>query len=780
MNSSACDQGCRSLFQFVDTHRRFSIPRPTLPLAGRLLVRPFLACVALGCFVFVAGCQKAATPAPEYCDADFAPATPTASATAAPDVPEPVTSAEPASIEPPAPSSATFQAEAALLDSTEGATDHPAAPSGTTEQQTNASASGETPHGPADASPNTKPNTQIETPAQHAPAGAAANHLSGESSPYLRMHVHNPVDWYPWGDEALKKARDEKKLIFLSVGYSSCYWCHVMERESFMDEEIARFLNEHFVCIKVDREERPDVDSIYMLAVQLITRRGGWPMSVFLTPDGEPFFGGTYFPARNGDRPGSPGFLTVIQKIHGLWSSQPELARETAAKVTQAVRTEMQGQTVSPEVTLDASLSEKLQLTFARDFDPQYGGFGFDPNDEARPKFPEASNLVFLLDCVERTGNEDCRRMLLMTLERMAEGGIWDHVGGGFHRYSTDRSWTIPHFEKMLYDNGQLMSVYARAYQLTKQDEYRSIVDQIAAWLQREMLQPEGGYAAALDAESEREEGKYYRWTNDELKQVLADDYARWASYFVMGPDEAPNFEEKYVVLRLRAPWSELATKASLSFSQLDQQLAAGRSRLLHQRDQRIRPLTDQKVLCSWNGLVVRGLADAGRYTGNSEHTTAAARAAEFILQELRGTDGRLLRTYSAGQAKLTAYLDDYAFAIDGLIALHQATGDARWLNEADQLMQAQLEAFEDPQQAGFFYTARDHESPLVRAKLWSDEAIPAGNSVSAANLLYLAKHLERPDYKTKAERLVLQATPMLQQYPRLAPRLISLIAELQ
>ncbi len=770
MNPFASDRGfCSSPSADVprDARRSALVVR-----FGRSMSLLVLMCSGM---ILGSGCQKSETPAPEYCDADLAPASPSSATSGTASKTEKESTADAAaqgqsSPEDSAPESATFQADPALLGSEPESENAPENSQTANAQKSIADSTGES-------SDSATPSGTEPAPAKH---DAPANHLSGESSPYLKMHVHNPVDWYPWGEEALKKARDEQKLIFLSVGYSSCYWCHVMERESFMDEEIARFLNEHFVCIKVDREERPDVDSIYMLAVQLITQRGGWPMSVFMTPEGEPFFGGTYFPARDGDRPGSPGFLTVIRKIHGLWSEQPELARETAAKVTQAVRTEMQGRTVSPDVALDPSLIEKLQQALARDFDPQYGGFGFDPNDAQRPKFPEASNLVFLLDCVQRTGNEECRRMLLMTLDKMAEGGIWDHVGGGFHRYSTDRSWTIPHFEKMLYDNGQLLSVYARAYQLTKQEEYRWIVDKTAAWLNREMLQSDGGYAAALDAESEREEGKYYRWTHDELKDLLAADHDLWTKVFAFAQDEPPNFEETYVVLRLRAPWPKLAEQQSQTFQQLDQQLATGRARLLAHRDQRIRPLTDKKVLCSWNGLVIRGLADAGRFTENPEHTAAAVKAAESVLQRLRGTDGRLLRTYSEGQAKLTAYLDDYAFLIDGLIGLHQATGEARWLEEADQLMKSQLEAYDDTQQAGFFYTASDHESPLVRAKLWSDEAIPSGNSISASNLIYLAHHLNRPEYKKKAEALVIQATPMLQQYPRLAPRLVSVIAELQ
>ena len=614
---------------------------------------------------------------------------------------------------------------------------------------------------------------------QHAEGTAtrAANHLAKETSPYLKLHAHNPVDWYPWGEEALKKARDEKKLIFLSVGYSSCYWCHVMERESFMDEEIARFLNEHFVCIKVDREERPDIDSIYMMALQVISGSGGWPMSVFLTPEGQPFLGGTYFPARDGDRGGLPGFLTVIRKTQEFWEKKSEVVRESATKLTDLIRSEMAGETVAADVQLDGGLVDALKLALASDFDPQHGGFSFDPSDPQRPKFPEASNLMFLLDCVQRSGDDECRKMLLTTLDAMAQGGIWDHLAGGFHRYSTDRFWTIPHFEKMLYDNGQLLSVYSWAYQQTGREDYRLVADRIAGWLNREMLDAGGAFHAALDAESERVEGKYYRWTKEELDATLGDQWEAWSGPYELGG--SPNFEEEFFVLRLGKSWPETAQQSGVSVVDLDARFAIGRERLLASRSKRVRPLTDDKVLCGWNGLAIRGLADAGFHGKRPDHLQSAIRVAEFVLKKLRDGEGRLLRTYSEGQTRLTAYLDDYAFVIDGLLGLHRATGDDRWLQEADALMQQQIRWYADDRQAGFFFTASDHEELLVRLKLWIDEAVPAGNSLTAHNLLYLAKALNRPDYRERAEKLVLQATPAMKQRPRLAPRLVSAVAEL-
>jgi uncharacterized protein YyaL (SSP411 family) len=607
------------------------------------------------------------------------------------------------------------------------------------------------------------------------PADRPANRLADETSPYLRMHMHNPVDWYPWSPEAFERARREQKLIFLSVGYSSCYWCHVMERESFTDDEIAAFLNEHFVCIKVDREERPDVDAIYMLSVQLVARHGGWPMSVFMTPEGKPFFGGTYFPARDGDRPRATGFLTVIRRLHEVWQTEREVVTQTAERLTEAVQTEMLGPESADDAPLEAKLLDELTSALAAVFDDQYGGFGYSPEDPLRPKFPDASNLQFLLDRIERTGDAQCRRMLVTTLDRMAQGGIWDHVGGGFHRYSTDRYWRIPHFEKMLYDNAQLLSVYSRAYRLIGSETYRRVVASTAEFLEREMRDPGGAYFAAIDAESEQVEGKYYRWTADEVSQVLGDEHELFAE--VYGLSQPPNFEERYYVLQMLRPLDEYARPRDLSAGELDERLRPLRERLLETRNERPRPLTDDKVLCSWNGQVIRGLADAGRDCQEPGYVALAAEAAEFVLGQLRSGDGRLLRTYRGGQAKLNAYLDDYAFLVDGLIALHQATGESRWLDEARRLTDQQIELFWDEQRGGFFFTANDHESLIARHKQLTDDAQPAGNSVAALNLFYLADALARPDYRQRGEQTVRIALSVMKQMPRAAPRMAVALA---
>ena len=603
------------------------------------------------------------------------------------------------------------------------------------------------------------------------------NRLVDETSPYLRMHAHNPVDWYPWGEEALQKAKDENKVIFLSVGYSSCHWCHVMERESFMDPEIAKFLNDNFVCIKVDREERPDVDSIYMTAVQLLTQRGGWPMSVFMTPDAKPFFGGTYFPPRDGDRPGAVGFLSVLDRVHEIWQTKQDDVKSSAEQITKAIQLEMQGQPAITPITLSADSSGQLIEALTEQYDAQYGGFGYDPTDPARPKFPEPSNLIFLVEQSGADGNSNAQAMLDQTLQRMAMGGIWDHLGGGFHRYSVDRFWEIPHFEKMLYDNGQLLSAYSQAYDLTQNEEYKWVVDETVDHLIRDMRDPGGAFYAAMDADTDNIEGKYYRWTREELQELLGDDFEFFAS--VYDADGEPNFEEEFYVLQFPRPMKELAAEHELSVTELRERLKPLREKLLKARGERTRPLTDSKLLTSWNGLAIRGLADAGRLCQNPAYTEAGEQAANFLLENLRGENGQLLRTYSQGQATLNAYLDDYAFLIDGLIGLYQATGNEDWLVKANELMEIQIDLFWDETHGSFFYTAKDHEKLIVRSKQMIDSARPSGNSVSAANLLFLGEQLDKPDYLAKARQTAENTARLMSRIPAIAPRMSIVIEEL-
>ena len=609
------------------------------------------------------------------------------------------------------------------------------------------------------------------------------NRLAKETSPYLLQHAHNPVDWHPWGEEALAKAKKEGKPIFLSIGYSSCHWCHVMERESFHDDEIAAFLNKHFVCIKVDREERPDIDAIFMTALSVYhqlageRRGGGWPLSMFLTPEGEPFIGGTYFPARDGDREGMPGFLTVVTKIQEIWAKMPDRVREDAKTVTRFTKAEMEGRPSPPLVAIDESLVTPVQEALDEQYDPKYGGFGYGPNPR-QPKFPEPSNLVFLLDRAARSKDERAREMLVGTLAWMQQGGIWDHVGGGFHRYSVDRYWQIPHFEKMLYDNGQLASVYAHGYELTGREDFSRTSRAICKFLLREMLDESGGLYTAIDADSEGEEGKFYRWEKAEVDQALAaDEFQLFAA--VYGLDREPNFEEKFYVPQLARALADVAAELKLSEVELEARLVPIRKKLYDVRAKRERPITDTKLLAADNGLAIGGLADAGRILKEPRYVAAARRAAEFVLARLRTDDGRLKRTYSAGEARLNAYVNDYAFLADGLLRLHRATGEEKWLAAAGELTEKQIELFGDEKGGGFFFTSSDHEALLARGKEIVDTAVPAGNSVSADNLIRLAVLQNKQEYLPRASKTVLASAALLQTSPSAAPRMAAAIPSL-
>ncbi|MBI1903914.1 MAG: DUF255 domain-containing protein [Planctomycetia bacterium] len=614
---------------------------------------------------------------------------------------------------------------------------------------------------------------------QKAPKKHPPNRLAKETSPYLLLHAHNPVDWYPWGQEAFDKAKKEKKLIFLSVGYSSCYWCHVMERESFMDDQIAAYLNKHFVCIKVDREERPDVDEIYMTALQtyfqLIMSRqgGGWPLSMFLTPDAKPIAGGTYFPPR--EKQGVSGFLDVVERVQGFWEKDPDTVASGADQLTTIVKAELRRKAALEVEPITADVLDELVDSLADDFDPDWGGFNYNEENFRIPKFPEPSNLFFLLDRAERKKDEVAEKMLALTLEKMAAGGIHDHVGGGFHRYSTDRFWRVPHFEKMLYDNGLLASVYARAWTQTQRDDFRAAAEGILTFVNREMTDKEGGFYSALDAETDAEEGAFYVWETAELKNELEGAFALFAAAYGVDP-ENPNFEEKHLLL-LKKPLADVAQEQDLSLDDLQAKLAESRKKLLTVRGKRDRPLTDTKVLASWNGLMIRGFADCGRIFQEPRHIETATRAADFVLAKLRTPDGRLLRTYTSGQAKLNAYLDDYAFLADGLIALHQATGDERWLNAANELTQKQIELFWDDEGGGFFFTSSDHEALIARSKGPVDGALPAGNSVAVGNLVYLGPALAKPDYLDRADKTVQSLSAIIHRAPTALPMMLTLFA---
>lgn len=638
-----------------------------------------------------------------------------------------------------------------------------------------------------DAEPESQDEENKAEQDEEAHGDGEPNHLIDETSPYLLMHARNPVDWYPWGEEALAKAKNENKPIFLSIGYSSCHWCHVMERESFLDKEIAAFLNENFVCIKVDREERPDIDNIYMRSLyvyQALTSGrtgGGWPLSMFLTPDALPFFGGTYFPARDGDRGGATGFLTLVQLINKAWTDNEEAITNDAKVIADATRTELLGLEPEGDFKLEPSILERAQVAFSADFDPEFGGFGYSPTNPRQPKFPQPSYLMFLLDRAEHGPDEASREnalnMLTTTLDRMAMGGIRDHLDGGFHRYSVDRFWHIPHFEKMLYDNGQLATVYSEAYVLTKNPVYQQVVQEMLEFVAADMRSEEGGFYSALDAESENEEGKYYRWSREEVNELLSEEeFALFSKAY--GLDAEPNFEEHYALL-FNEPIDEIAAALDLEPAAMEARLKPLRAKLLAVRDERIPPLTDTKILTSWNGLMIRGFADAGRIFEEEEYLEHARGAAEMLLDKLRTEDGRLLRTYGEGEAKLNAYLNDYAFLVDGLLALHQATGEERWLEEADALMQKQIELFWDDEFGGFYFTSTDHESLLARAKNPVDQAQPAGSSVSVENLVRLSERLERDDYRERAMQTITSVSGMLDRSPSASPRLMASIRRL-
>ena len=608
------------------------------------------------------------------------------------------------------------------------------------------------------------------------------NRLAKESSPYLLQHAHNPVDWYPWGEEALQKAKRENKMIFLSVGYAACHWCHVMERESFVDPEIAKLMNEYFVCVKVDREERPDVDQIYMTAVHLVSRNGGWPMSVFLLPDGKPFWGGTYFPARTGDRGNATGFMTVLKTIQDAWIQKPDAVKQQSAELTRLVRLNQKIET-DKTIPLDSSLVQRVARALKDQFDPDYGGFGYSSVQPNRPKFPEPSNLVFLIDRMNRKsvdqGERDAAKsMLLKTLDGMISGAMIDHLGGGFHRYSVDRRWQIPHFEKMLYDNGQLVSVFARAYQETKRDEYRAVAKDACDFVLAELMSPEGGFFSALDADSEGEEGKFYRWTKEEIQQLRKqrDDFELADN--VYGFTQEPNFEGEYYAPDPRGTLTTIAKHQKLSFAQLRTRLAPIRAAMVKIREQRKRPLTDTKILTAWNGLMIAGLADAGHILDQDSYIQAAEKAANFVLEKLRTKNGKLLRTYAAGEAKLNAYVDDYAFLTSGMIALHRATGKPEWLEVAAELTDKQIELLWDNAEGGFFFTTSDHDALIVRSKDPADGALPSGISISAENLAYLSKHSDGPEYGNRLVETLQSMAVVMKRSPAGAPRIAAVLAE--
>ena len=564
------------------------------------------------------------------------------------------------------------------------------------------------------------------------------NRLINETSPYLLQHANNPVDWYPWGEEALERARSEDKPILLSIGYSACHWCHVMERESFEDEIIAGMMNENFVSIKVDREERPDLDQVYMQAVQMLTGSGGWPMTVFLTPEGQPFYGGTYFPPT--DRQGMPGFPRLLTSIAEAYKTN----KGEVDRVTQQLTTQMTQSNQIPKGTsiLTVDILHQAYSTLATNFDYQNGGFG------NAPKFPQPMGPEFLLRYYHHGYNPRALELVEITLEKMAYGGIYDQIGGGFHRYSTDAYWLVPHFEKMLYDNALLARLYLHTHLITGKPLYRRIVEETLDYVLREMTDSSGGFYSAQDADSEGVEGKFFVWTPDEIRAVLGDaDSEVFSSYYGVTPNG--NFEGENI-LNIRQDPEAFAEAHDLTQEQLDEIISRSSKALLDVREQRIHPMRDDKVLASWNGLMLRSFAEAAAALGRADYLEAAVKNAGFLVGTMK-SQGRLLRTYRDGQAKLLGYLEDYSFVVDGLLALYEATFDIRWLDEAVTLSDSMIELFWDEGIGGFYDTGSDHETLVVRPRDVFDNAQPCGGSVASGALLKLAVFTGNSDYNAKA-----------------------------
>ncbi len=587
------------------------------------------------------------------------------------------------------------------------------------------------------------------------------NRLILESSPYLLQHAHNPVNWYAWGDEAFEAARRLNRPVFVSIGYATCHWCHVMEEESFEDEAVARYINANYIAIKVDREERPDVDAVYITAVEQLSGRAGWPLNVWLTPDRVPFFGGTYFPP---DDPAAkrPGFMTVLRELRGQYDASPEDVAKSAARIQALVRQELAGSfagSAPSRAAIDAAMAEYRRL-----YDPVNGGLA-----RVKSKFPSALPIRLLLRYHRRTGDAAVLEMAETTLQKMAAGGIYDHVGGGFHRYATDSKWLVPHFEKMLYDNAALAVAYLEAYQVTGKTAYADVARDIFEYVTRDMTSPAGAFYSATDADSEtpsgeRDEGWYFTWTTDEVDELLGAKRAYFVRQY-FGMSARGNFEGRNV-LHTPRPLEDVAKELRLDAKVAHALVGGATSEMYVARKQRPAPLLDDKIIAAWNGLMISAYARAALALGEDEYAAKAARAAEFVLAEMR-VDGRLMRTYRAGEARGMAYLEDYAFVIGGLIDLFEATGERRWLDESIALCDVAREHYEDAAGGGFYRTANDAEELLARQKPNRDGALPSGNSVMALNLLRLYELTSAPVYRERADALLAAFGALFERNPR-------------
>ncbi len=634
-----------------------------------------------------------------------------------------------------------------------------------------------------------------DAPQRHNPD---PNRLINETSPYLLQHAHNPVDWYPWGDEAFARAEAEDKPVFLSVGYSACHWCHVMEHESFENDEIAALMNEHFINVKVDREERPDVDQIYMTAVQLMTQRGGWPMSVFLTPQREPFYGGTYWPPTS--QRGMPGFRDILRKMHEIWTGRRDEVTTSAKSLVEAV-----GRMAAPRfarMSLDEDVLRRAMRELLQSADRTHGGFG------GAPKFLHTMDVRVLLRCWRRFGaaasasdghtaagavrpaeavareTQSAGReagesldVVTLTLDKMARGGLFDHLGGGFHRYSTDARWLVPHFEKMLYDNALLVPAYLELGQALRSDGSEEprpfepwpfrVVRETLAYVLREMQLPEGGFCATQDADSEGEEGKFFVWSEGEIDDLLPDEEAGVFKYcYDVTPDG--NWEGTNILNRPKSQ-AEAARVLEIDPDELASTLARCRQTLWEAREERTKPGRDDKVLVAWNGWMISALAQASQVLGDDRYAAAAVRAADFILENMRNEETYLLHSYKDGRARFNAYLDDYAALTEGLVDLYQATFDARHLTAARLLARQMHDRFADPERGGFFYTSHDHEELIARTKDGQDDATPSGNAQAATALIRLGRLCGETDFVEQGRRTLETLSGLLAEHPRAA-----------
>ena len=580
------------------------------------------------------------------------------------------------------------------------------------------------------------------------------NRLNHETNPYLLQHAHNPVDWYPWGEEALRRAREEDKPILLSIGYSSCHWCHVMEKECFENEAIAKIMNERFVNIKVDREERPDLDELYMNAVQVISGAGGWPMTVFLTPDLIPFHAGTYFPPE--DRGGIPGFPKILVVVSDYYRSHPGEVEKMVVQVKNAL-----DQIVSIEPSQATTNEAVLTRAFEGlegQFDLTYGGFG------GAPKFPNSMALSFLLRYWKKFNSKEALKMVELTLEKMANGGIYDHLGGGFHRYSVDERWLIPHFEKMLYDNALLSRTYFEAYQATRKERCRRVAEEILNYVLREMTSPEGAFYSTQDADSEGQEGKFYVWSRDQIKASLGKEKAApFCAYYGVTPQG--NFEGEFSVLYIASFLEKVSELYGVPVKDLEKLLEEGRENLFAEREKRVRPGKDEKILTSWNGLMISSFADGFKATGKEQYLNEARKAAHFILQEMK-RDGYLMRVFRGDRRQVKGYSEDYAFFIQALLDLYEASFEIDWLKEADELNERMMHQFWDESKGGFFFAGKENEPLIARSKNPYDHAIPSSNSVAVFNLMRLGYLTGKESLKEKAEQILHLFYTFLSEHP--------------